>query len=1328
MGDVGPKTPRHPQHHGVESRRAETDKLALCSTSQTSCHSHPCGTSECQEGLSHLAESCGETSFSTEQDQLLEDPAYTGPSIWLELAKELRSNVYTKAPLADQPPRPQEKGEQPNPVVGCPPCSRTGRSHPYRESECPTSSRYNPKVYKPKGCSAKPILTRRDPAQTGTPDRTESKVSNGNEWTTPHIRSYYQTMQKSQNANKMAIPATAPGCTTQHPRGQAEVVQLGRLHYENLGGVKPIITSLLTQQKQLFAESEKFLTLLNTFLGLHQKRVEKKRKKKNYDSKVTLLQGIVAILLALAILLPITMALSLESPTVDGPTLFDKDQLMSKLISKNQIAYHFKKVVREVTQELFVSRKLDVSMLFLGVHVLKNTAMDLSKYCQTIGSAPIPSLGVSSTGLSHYLHIGIPKQVSHAEAKARCKAKNMQLPEIYSLAQHEQLSSFLKANKIKRCFAGLEPDILDAIYRFISTGYPIWKSPYTHAQTFGGTKTAIEVLMDDFNGKFMYGDDNLLYFYGVDGIASDPNNKLGDRLYRDKVKQFSQITGSIVCEPVWDGNTLSHLTVNQGPMGSMYLHSYPKDKRSVGDEPPQKGNSDPSALTNEIVNDEADIKGQSDFPIFTNQSVDDEIPKKDNSDSSDFQDRMFNDGTSNKGTPEASIPETLKEYCVSIASQALDVSDEMSVKLKNLLSLVDITVQVESDSRVQRSEPKTSDTELMLYQRHAIMARPKRFAFLASFIFKTGIKMIWGLFGFIDKIMKERRLRKIESNISNVQKQAKDNSNNIQQLSSFIAINSLAIDNLKITTNDLSRRMNNLENRVDSIVLNVADLADNFRDMMRLSLVANLVNRIKQSIDSGYDTLKDIIHCSLLGQTSPLLLPTDQVKLVQEEVRKVSTGLLDTDFAKMQSIIVSDPLDPQMLLVVINVAALSRTELELVKLVPIPQFEKEKSFSPTLDYNTIVVDQLSRKYYILTEQEEYDCLFHRCYISDVERSVDQRTCGIPQLFDQQLDACVFEESLPDTGVFIKPMLPDGIIFAFRDKVQSQLFCEANSKIGPIRSLSGTGIMQLPNGCILSVTDKLGKNTKVKGQPIYRAIIAGDISLIMNGPLTALQTHVSRNDSQKKLTANGILVDHLFPVVQQVNSVDAKVSYQALFIWGLIAVLSLAVIIITLVIYFQYKSHKKFFMKIYDLRERFSDIGRQVLTLRELRNRLRRRPHSPSTHRSIRDVFHLGSSHRFQHHAIDQSEHDEEEGMYVSMDPVDEVASVPVAMGSPSNLSGNKTLLSFRLNRKAEAVPKVPYPDIAQPLLDQLQLEKEGKEVDDLCKQVSKKKEENDYSK
>ncbi len=698
---------------------------------------------------------------------------------------------------------------------------------------------------------------------------------------------------------------------------------------------------------------------------------------------------------------------------------------------------------------------------------------------------------------------------------------------------------------------------------------------------------------------------------------------------------------------------------------------------------------------------------------------------------------MYDDEPLRQSTSDSALTETMKEYCASITGEASDIANEMSVKLKDVLSLVDISVQLESNSRLQRSDFDDSVESLgtaldLLVPDQTAAHRRKRFSFLAKFIFKTGIKLIWGIVGFVDKIRMERRLVKIESNLSATQKQSNDNSDKIKQMTVQIAGNSIAIKNLKVTTEDLNRRMNNLEVKVDSIVHRVADISDHLTDMVKLQLVANLINRIRQSMDTGYDTLKDIIHCSLLGQTSPLLLPIDQMELVQNEVRKSSQGIIDTDFLKMQSIVVADPSDPHLLLVIINVAALSRAELELVNLVSIPQFEGDKSFSPTLDYHSIVIDQLTRKYFILSDQEENDCMFDRCYISDVERSIDQKTCGIPQLFDQHLDACVYEETLPNNGVYVKPMLPDGIIFAFRGVVSAQLFCKDNAQIGSPRKLSGTGIMQLPNGCILSLTDEFGKNTKVRGQPMYRAIIAGDISLVMNGPLKQLQSQVGRSDSQKKLTADGILVDHLFPVVQQVNDVDAKVDHQFVFIWGLIAVLGLASCIIVMVIYFQFKSSKQFFRKIYDLRGKFTELGHQLLALRELRDRLHRRPDTPAVRQRIREALHFGSHRRLFSHALDTHSQDGEEATYVSMEHLRQQDPSPTApppvMATPVNLSGNRTLLSFQLPRRVSQVPPVPYPNLSQPLLDQMQLEKECEEVEELCQKVLKKKDENDYSK
>ena len=1115
-----------------------------------------------------------------------------------------------------------------------------------------------------------------------------------NEWPSSYTKPGFPiSVQENETPNKLAVHSTVRSPKCRYPCGENRGRQASISFIESNRRIANSVKSNQTLKTLFETDFEGDEDQIIQALELQDKIMEEVHRKKSRrtKAKLTLVHCMTAILSIMVLLVPISLAVPL-----DGPALFDKDQQMDKLISKNQIGYHFKKVVREVNQELFVSRRLDVSALFQGVQVLRNTAGDMEKYCKSLNkpriARPMPTTN-STVRAPYYVHFGLPVYVSYAEAKAQCMARNMQLPEVYTTGQLTLISKFLKSNNISKCFAGLEPDLTDAIFRFAATGYPIWKTPVGQALMDDGRFLPIEESMDDFNLKFLYAADGEFYAHGVNSIVTKTNFTLGDRNFRNKVKEFPEITCAIVCEPKWDGQTLGHLAGGQSYVGHTRIYSYAKGKRSVDDDT---------------------LRGSSDS---ASDMLDDEPPRQSTSDSA--------------------LTETMKEYCTSITGQALDIANEMSVKLKDLLSLVDISVQLESNSRLQRStkddflDPIETASELFDPNQTAVR-RQKRFSFLAKFIFKTGIKLIWTIVGFVDKIRTERRLVRIESNLSATQKQSQDNTDNIKQMTVQIAGNSIAINNLKVTTEDLSRRMNNLEVKVDSIVNKVLDITDHLTDMVKLQMVVNLINRIRQSMDSGYDTLKDIIHCSLLGQTSPLLLPIDQMELVQNEVRKTSQGIIDTDFLKMQSIVVADPSDKHLLLVVINVAALSRTELELVSLVSIPQFEDDKSFSPTLDYHSIVIDQLTRKYFILSDQEESDCMFDRCYISDVERSIDQKTCGIPQLFDQHLDACVYEETLPNNGVYVKPMLPDGIIFAFRGLVSAQLFCKDNTQIGSPRKLSGTGIMQLPNGCILSLTDEFGKNTKVRGQPMYRAIIAGDISLVMNGPLKQLQSQLGRSDAQKKLTADGILVDHLFPVVQQVNVVDAKVDHQFVFIWGLIAVLGLASCIIIIVIYFQFKSSKQFFRKIYDLRGKFTELGHQLLALRELRDRLHRRPDTPAVRQRIREALHFGSQRRLFNHAIDTHSENGEEATYISMEHLRQQdlpsTAPPPVMEPPTNLSGNRTLLSFQLPRKSSKVPSVPYPNLSQPLLDQMMLEKECEEVEELCQQVLKKKDENDYSK
>ena len=973
---------------------------------------------------------------------------------------------------------------------------------------------------------------------------------------------------------------------------------------------------------------------------LHNKNCARNATLKN--AKLTMVHNMTLIILSLFFILTCAGAF-----VMNGPAAFGKDQRMDKLILKNQIGYHFKKVVREVSQELFISRKIDVSTLFIGVHVLKHTAIDLDRYCRNLGSGHEYNVSPKENKrLPTYSLIAHPKLASFAEAKARCEANRMQLPEVYTNLQQDNLSLFLRTNNISKCFAGLQPDFTDSTFRFISTGFPIWRTPQDVIYNSQGGTLVLPVTMDDAHTKFQYTDDNKMIARYVKSITSDQSYyKLGDNTYRNSRKDFPQIVSPIVCEAPWDGRTYDHFKADNRVAHGIEVQSITKREASASSTYPPSG-----------------------------------------------------------GQEDHSATDSLKEYCESIKDQASELHTEMNKKLRNLLSLVDISVKVDSDADPNRLKRNSSlDMTLSFNNTLSDIHRPKRFAFLTKFIFQSGVKVIWNLFKFVQMMRLENKIKKLETSISSTQQQAKANFDAIQNMSLVVSSNSMAIDQLKVTTADLTRRMDNLEYKVDSLVYKVDTISNILDDMTKLSLVANLVDRIRQSLYDGYDVLKDIIHCSLLGQTSPLLLPSDQLELVQNEVRKKSTGILDTDFMKMMSIVVSDPKDPHLLLVVINIAALSRKEGELVKLVSIPQFEKGLAFSPALDYNSIIVDQLERKYFILSDQEEYDCLFNRCYISDVERAIDLRTCGIPQLFEQQMDACVYSE-VPSSGVFVKPMYPDGVLFAFRGKVITQLFCRDNTDVGPIRELSGTGIMQVPNGCTMSLTDDRGISTKVKGQPLSRSIEAGDLTLITHGPLNAIHSYVDKNGSNKLVTPDKLITSHLFPVVQQVKDVDAQVKSHTHYMWILLSLFIIACVIILIIIMAMYRSRRRFFVKIYDLRDRFKNLIQQMDLLRDVRERFQQTvPSAPFVPAPARMVYSPRLKKFVFRHRLDNGDI----ASYHSMEDVME--GVALRNMDNDSISSQGT---------ARTVARNYYPLSLPTFQNQDEIEQESKEVEEMSVKFS----------
>ena len=828
---------------------------------------------------------------------------------------------------------------------------------------------------------------------------------------------------------------------------------------------------------------------------------------------------------------------------IQPSVLFGLEEKSDKLVIKNQIAYHFKKVIREVKEELFVSRRIDVSLLYAGLNILQETENEVRSLCKslpptgkvlTIVNHPTPTVATAPVIETRIIHldqqgralsrepftlIPVPIWASFKEAKARCIALGKQLPEIYTQKQRDQLLDFLKAKNISQCFAGIEPDLSDAIPRHISTQYPIWKSVYTKAYECAGSQSELDLgwSIDDGHAKFLYKSDGKLCISR--DYEGNPINhgKYADHKFRENNKVLSQIVASIVCTPPWDGNTNIDIPVDNLDRGGITVKA--RFQRSL------------KALRRRRSNDR---------PAIANM-------------------------------------QNVQTLCLGVADHAKESYTEIQSKMVELLALVDITVH---EKLLDGNRHKRDRQERALP------------LFVMKFIFVTGVKLLWQLFGFVQKVKMNNRLKNIESMLEATNNRSNQNSESITKMTKLIEGNSVAIKELSVRVAGLEHRLKHVEDQLGTLREGVKGLAYKFEIVTALVTIDNLVTRTRRSMDTGYDILKDIIHSSVLKQTSPLVLPLDQMELVQTEISRSTTALLDSDFAKMQSIVVSDPSDPTKLLVIVNLAALDRRDLELVQLVPVPYFEGKDTFEILLDYQYIVLDQSTHMFSILSEQEENDCLYNRCYIGSAEQSLLEKSCGIPQFYDQRKNVCV-SRNVDSPGVFLKPMLPDGVIFALRGEVRSEVFC-LGKPIGNPKKLKGTGILQLPNGCVLQIIDDEGKVFKVKGLPQHTVMNAGDFNLIPGGPLSALYTEVDTNNTRKVSTMNSFVEDRVSSVIRQVEQVDNRMFEQHRHVWVLTGTISLTLLLIVLAILLFYRFSTRARRKIRDIRGNFSELKRKVI--------------------------------------------------------------------------------------------------------------------------------------
>jgi len=168
---------------------------------------------------------------------------------------------------------------------------------------------------------------------------------------------------------------------------------------------------------------------------------------------------------------------------------------LSRITIKNSIVYHFMKNVKSIESDIFVSRRIDIGPLTQGISEIAGVADRVSSLC-----AEIPSLvkkakikveeEIKKTldlelNKPKFQFLAIAGKAPHTEARQRCRAQGLSLPEIYTHSEYNEFIQFLDKHQIGSAHAGIYFDEEYSIQRFYSTGMPAASIPeiYIYLET-----------------------------------------------------------------------------------------------------------------------------------------------------------------------------------------------------------------------------------------------------------------------------------------------------------------------------------------------------------------------------------------------------------------------------------------------------------------------------------------------------------------------------------------------------------------------------------------------------------------------------------------------------------------------------------------------------------------------------------------------------------------------------------------------------------------------------------------------------------------------------
>lgn len=517
----------------------------------------------------------------------------------------------------------------------------------------------------------------------------------------------------------------------------------------------------------------------------------------------------------------------------------------------------------------------------------------------------------------------------------------------------------------------------------------------------------------------------------------------------------------------------------------------------------------------------------------------------------------------------------LQDTCNSIALHVYEIEFRARERLSKVLNLIDVSLSYNITETINR--PRKDK-------------RTKRS--VMSFLLKSGLRSIWSLFGIVEGIRNRRRLNRLEKEVAQLQLKQERNSEMVDKLTLVITNHSILLDQLQVTTSRLTQQVNDLAGRVNSLDRKFLFLSSMFQASSILNMLRSVVDRTRDAMDHGFLILEHIVDKSLTSETSAHLLPADQIRKVQVEVSILSNAIIDPEYQRMKSVIVSDPDNPEYLRAIVNVAALSRKHYELVELVPVPLFKGNQVIQPSLSHKAAILNNEEGLFIPLDPREMNNCIKNEhCLTTGPELRTNTLSCGIPQFFDWQKDKCDFESVLSN-GIFLKRLGADGIIFSVREEVSAQLFCSAIPS--HMRTLTNSGVLQMPAGCNLVITTANGDVTRIRSPPDTQMIEAQDLILISAGP-----DHLSHIKSLDSLGNTSTILskainEHLISIEKQIDSTNHDVSYHWVIVMVLSIILGFTCLFVVILILLLYRYSSRFRRKVKIVRTELQGVGEKIV--------------------------------------------------------------------------------------------------------------------------------------